>query len=229
MNHNNKKPSELLKLDDKNAQFFVNLVLDFVYNFNSSPVRYQSGNQADSLLKLVLTGDMAGNIYKTSKKVPQKLTMTLVGANISMDNFQRILTNMKKSFFDKIKEDEDNTKKVISFTKDVLPNVIPLACILTVKNKNKDFVKMLCDIKENREIKKLKNDIEKLKNRLNKKETVKSSTNICLDQKDNKLFEECVATLVALGYKKKAAKIEVEKYFQSKTASSAEEFINTFF
>ena len=45
----------------------------------------------------------------------------------------------------------------------------------------------------------------------------------------NKLFEECVATLVALGYKKKVAKIEVEKYFQSKTASSAEEFINTFF
>ena len=88
---------------------------------------------------------------------------------------------------------------------------------------------IICDIKENREIKKLKNDIEKLKNRLNKKETVKSSTNVYVDQKDNKLFEECVATLVALGYKKKAAKIEVEKYFQSKTASSAEEFINTFF
>lgn len=88
---------------------------------------------------------------------------------------------------------------------------------------------IICDIKENREIKKLKNDIEKLKNRLNKKETVKSSTNVCADKKDNKLFEECVAALVALGYKKKAAKIEVEKYFQSKTASSAEEFINTFF
>ena len=97
----------LLKLDDKNTHFFVNLVLDFVYNFNSNPAQYQSGNQADSSLKLVLTGDMAGNIYKISKKIPPKLMITLVGGDISEDNFQRILINMKKSFFDKIKEDED--------------------------------------------------------------------------------------------------------------------------
>ena len=106
MNQNLQAQPELLKLDDKNAQFFVNLVLDFVYKFNSSPAQYQSGNYPDSSLKLVLTGDMAGNIYKTSKKVPQKLTMTLVGADISEDNFQRILINMKKAFFDKIKEDD---------------------------------------------------------------------------------------------------------------------------
>lgn len=108
MNQNtNKLQLEPLKLDDKNAQFFVNLVLDFVYNFNSNPTQYQSGNQADRLLKLVLTGDMAGNIYKTSKKVPPKLTITLVGGDISEDNFERILINMKNAFFDKIKEDED--------------------------------------------------------------------------------------------------------------------------
>lgn len=108
MNQNNsQKELFLLKLDDKNAQFFVNLVLDFVYNFNSSPAQYQSGNQADSSLKLVLTGDMAGNIYKTSKKIPEKLTMTLVGADILQTNFQQILTKMKNAFFDKIKEDED--------------------------------------------------------------------------------------------------------------------------
>lgn len=107
MNQNLQAQPELLKLDDKNAQFFVNLVLDFVYKFNSSPAQYQSGNYPDSSLKLVLTGDMAGNIYKTSMKVPQKLTMTLVGADISEDNFQRILINMKKAFFDKIKEDDE--------------------------------------------------------------------------------------------------------------------------
>ena len=105
--NNSQKAQSPLKLDDKNAQFFVNLVLDFVYNFNSNPAQYQSGNHPDSSLKLVLTGDMAGNIYKTSKKVPQKLTMTLVGADISEDNFQRILINMKKAFFDKIKEDDE--------------------------------------------------------------------------------------------------------------------------
>lgn len=107
MNQNNNKPLELLKLDDKNAQFFVNLVLDFVYNFNLSPVKYQSQNSKNNPLKLVLTGDMAGNIYKTSKKIPPKLTMTLVGGDISTDNFQKILKYMKNDFHDKIKEDNE--------------------------------------------------------------------------------------------------------------------------
>ncbi len=40
----------------------------------------------------------------------------------------------------------------ISFTKDVLQYVIPLTCILTVKDSNMDFVKMLNDIKENPEL-----------------------------------------------------------------------------
>lgn len=108
MNQNTNRPEpELLKLVDKNIQFFVNLVLDFVYNFNSNPEQYQLQNSPNSLLKLVLTGDIAGNIYKTSKKIPLKLTIKLVGDNISIDNFQQILKNMKKSFFDKMKEDED--------------------------------------------------------------------------------------------------------------------------
>lgn len=108
MNQNtNKLQLEPLKLDDKNAQFFINLVLDFVYNFNSNQAQNKSGNSSDSSFKLVLTGDMAGNIYKTSKKIPQKLSIRLVGGDISEDNFQRILKNMKKSFFDKIKEDDE--------------------------------------------------------------------------------------------------------------------------
>jgi len=49
-------------------------------------------------------------------------------------------------------EDNDNEKIKISFTKDVLPYVIPLTCILTIENKNKDFIYMLNDIKENNEL-----------------------------------------------------------------------------
>jgi hypothetical protein len=51
--------------------------------------------------------------------------------------------------------DEEKLEKKeikISFTKDVLPYVIPLTCILTIKNANKDFVKMLNDIQENPEL-----------------------------------------------------------------------------
>ena len=50
-----------------------------------------------------------------------------------------------------IKEDIKEEIK-ISFTKDVLPYVIPLVCILTIKNKNKDFVNMLNDIKNSPEL-----------------------------------------------------------------------------
>ena len=65
---------------------------------------------------------------------------------------------------EKVKDDSDKSESAdeeekpekeeikISFTKDVLPYVIPLTCILTIKNANKDFVKMLNDIQENPEL-----------------------------------------------------------------------------
>ena len=52
-----------------------------------------------------------------------------------------------------LENEEDKIEEIkISFTKDVLPYIIPLTCILTVKNSNMDFVKMLNDIKENPEL-----------------------------------------------------------------------------
>jgi hypothetical protein len=48
--------------------------------------------------------------------------------------------------------EEEKEETQISFTKDVLPYVIPLTCILTIKNSNMDFVRMLNDIKENPEL-----------------------------------------------------------------------------
>jgi SAM-dependent methyltransferase len=67
---------------------------------------------------------------------------------------------------EKVKNDSDsesieqyNTEKSneekeiqISFTKDVLQYIIPLTCILTIKNSNMDFIGMLNDIKENQEL-----------------------------------------------------------------------------
>ena len=50
------------------------------------------------------------------------------------------------------KEKHEKEEIKISFTKDVLPYIIPLTCILTIKNSNKDFVKMLNDIQENPEL-----------------------------------------------------------------------------
>ena len=54
---------------------------------------------------------------------------------------------------DSDEEDTPDKEEIkISFTKDVLPYVIPITCILTIKNTNKDFVKMLNDIQENPEL-----------------------------------------------------------------------------
>jgi hypothetical protein len=60
----------------------------------------------------------------------------------------------ENSLNDKDSDEEEEDKKIehISFTKDVLPYVIPLTCILTSKTKNMDFVNMLNDIKNNPEL-----------------------------------------------------------------------------
>jgi site-specific DNA-methyltransferase (adenine-specific) len=50
------------------------------------------------------------------------------------------------------KQEEDKKEeflKNIDFNKDVLPLILPLTCILTIKNQNRDFVRMLNDIKDN--------------------------------------------------------------------------------
>jgi hypothetical protein len=52
---------------------------------------------------------------------------------------------------DVIEEKKEEEIK-ISFIKDVLPYVIPLTCILTIEDKNKDFINMLNNIKESKEL-----------------------------------------------------------------------------
>ena len=58
----------------------------------------------------------------------------------------------KEVLSDTIIEEQKEKEKQILFQKDVLPFIIPLACILTIDNENKDFVKMLNDIKDNKEL-----------------------------------------------------------------------------
>jgi site-specific DNA-methyltransferase (adenine-specific) len=51
-----------------------------------------------------------------------------------------------------VNKKQNNKEIKISFAKDVLPYIIPLTCILTIKDKNKDFIHMLNYIKENEEL-----------------------------------------------------------------------------
>ena len=69
------------------------------------------------------------------------------------DEKQELPTGKEYEEIKKDKSDKDKVKKEeeikISFTKDVLPFIIPLTCILTIKQSNTDFVKMLNCIKDN--------------------------------------------------------------------------------
>jgi hypothetical protein len=59
---------------------------------------------------------------------------------------------IQSSISDIKSEKSEMEEIVISFSKDVLPYIIPLVCILTIKNSNMDFIRMLNDIKENPEL-----------------------------------------------------------------------------
>lgn len=66
---------------------------------------------------------------------------------ISNDDNDKEFNDMEKDLLE-----EEQKEKEISFTKDVLHFVIPLTCILTMNDTNKDFVKMLYDIQQNKEL-----------------------------------------------------------------------------
>ena len=71
------------------------------------------------------------------------------------DEIQKLQNGKEKIEINSIPECSSLNKKKeiqISFTKDVLPYIIPLTCILTIKNSNMDFVKMLNYIKKNNEL-----------------------------------------------------------------------------
>ena len=76
------------------------------------------------------------------------------------------ITKQKKdgddiNLIDKDDDDDDTIKddmQNISFTKDVLPFVIPLSCILTIQDNNYDFTEILNTIKENPNLLEVFND-----------------------------------------------------------------------
>lgn len=126
-------------------------------------------NSFKSLLRN-LDNDYVEFDTSTQKMINKSFTSSLkddkVNTTIEIKNEDDELQELP-SGKEKIRDDSDKSEKSvsgdedakpekeeikISFTKDVLPYVIPLTCILTIKNANKDFVKMLNDIQENPEL-----------------------------------------------------------------------------
>jgi hypothetical protein len=94
-----------------------------------------------------------------ANSVKDKISATLEMKD-SDDELQELPTGKEKiktlsEDNDELLSESDSEEKEItkiSFTKEVLPFIIPLTCILTIENNNKDFVKMLNDIKEDKQL-----------------------------------------------------------------------------
>jgi hypothetical protein len=93
---------------------------------------------------------------KTINKIFMNSSEKVLNAKIEISNSQELPSGKhfvkNESDISTVSKDKEKEVKPISFTKDVLPYIIPLTCILTISNTNKDFVRMLNDIQENPEL-----------------------------------------------------------------------------
>lgn len=134
-----KKLIELWKEDPVNA--FINLLR----------------NLDNELVKLDIPTQKLLN--KTFLSINKKDKISLSVILKDSDEEDQPLPSGREKIENESKEDSEDEESVekdeeieISFTRDVLPYIIPLSCILTMKDRNTDIIKMLTDIKENPEL-----------------------------------------------------------------------------
>jgi site-specific DNA-methyltransferase (adenine-specific) len=135
------KMLELWKNDPSNS--YKNLIL----NLDTDYVEFNNTLQ-DKINKYFIQG------------VDKKITTYIEFTDNSEEYLQEIQSGKEIKVIKVIKEDNKVDNKVIkkveiievSFTKEVLPFIIPLVCLLTIKDKNKDFLQMLASIQEDKNL-----------------------------------------------------------------------------
>jgi hypothetical protein len=105
-------------------------------------------NETQKLLNKSFTSSTKGDIKATIEiKDENDDLQSIKSGKETMTENEKEKTELEKEL-----EEIEKAEKEISFTKDVLPYVIPLTCILTMNNTNKDFLNMLKIIKSNPEL-----------------------------------------------------------------------------
>lgn len=150
--------SDMLENKDINADIIIDKIMNI---WKQDPI-----NNFKNLLKN-LDNDLEEFDNDTQKLINEKFTKLetkdIINTKIKFnENGQDLPSGKNRSKSCETSEtsdtndsEDEKTQITISFTKDVLPYVIPLSCILTIQDKNKDFVNMLNQIKENHELLKI--------------------------------------------------------------------------
>uniref|UniRef100_A0A6C0H8F7 Helicase ATP-binding domain-containing protein n=1 Tax=viral metagenome TaxID=1070528 RepID=A0A6C0H8F7_9ZZZZ len=127
---------------------------------NASFTNSLKDNKVDSTIALKDEDDELQELPSGKEKIIDNEVDSIIELKYENEELQELSSSKEKikdssENDDNSSQDNDEEKKEeikISFTKDVLPYVIPLTCILTIENKNKDFINMLNDIKESNEL-----------------------------------------------------------------------------
>lgn len=145
--------SDYLKGKSVNSEKIINRLIDI---WKSDPI-----NNITNLLKQI-ENDIVDldnedqktlNKYFTKSSLNQKITIDIEFENSNkIKSGKEIIKSDENSNSDSDNEKTQIEETKISLTKDVLPFVIPFACMLTLKDNNNDFVEMLNSISNNIEL-----------------------------------------------------------------------------
>jgi K+/H+ antiporter YhaU regulatory subunit KhtT len=123
----------LRKLDNE----FIELDNETQKKLNKYFQNTQTNNKISSKILLKNSEDELQSLPKGNKKTPINSDNDSEDEDIKDDN---------------TKEEQKDNEKFISFTHDILPDIIPLVCILTMDSSNMDFIEMINSIKNNPEL-----------------------------------------------------------------------------
>lgn len=90
--------------------------------------------------------------FSNSVKSKTVATIEINDEKQDLPNGKEINKNADDSDENDSDQDHEEKKITVSFSKEVLPYVIPLACILTIKENNKNFMDMLNIVQKNKEL-----------------------------------------------------------------------------
>jgi hypothetical protein len=124
----------------------INNLRTLLRNLDNEYIEFD--NKTQKLLNMSFISATKGDIKATLEVKDEEDELQ------SLKNGKEISINKEEN--EKNEKNENNDLEIevkdISFTKDVLPYIIPLTCILTMKETNKDFINMLSFIKNNPEL-----------------------------------------------------------------------------